>query len=165
MTPCPTCGLSLGGLATFCWHCEQYVDDMVGATTDATPEAREQLKDTRSEDERKRDALPTVTALGWDVLDFEQGYRPDDCPKCHARLPGGHSTRVPTGVGDWLCQGFGLAVWIEWKTDTNKQTDTQLRFEDRCDAAGVPYAVCRTTHEVVQILEAFKAAALASRTA
>ncbi|MDP2955383.1 MAG: hypothetical protein Q8N53_03100 [Longimicrobiales bacterium] len=150
---CPTCDRVLEGLGRWCPKCEAYTEDM-GATTDATPEARArtEVPDTRTEAERKADARQAVEMLGWRILDFEQGYRPDKCPACKARLPGGHSTRVPVGIGDWLCQGHGIAAWLEWKTDTNDQTDGQREFGDDCDADGIPYAVVHTTAEAVYFL-------------
>lgn len=151
--PCPTCGTPLEGLGRYCERCAAYVADMVAKPTTKCPGP----KDTRLEDERKADALPVVTALGWAVYDFEQGYRPDACPKCGAHLPGGHSTRVPVGVADWLCQGHGIAAWIEWKTDDNDQTPGQRRFGDECDVAGIPYAVCRNTRDAVDFLTGLRA--------
>jgi len=156
---CPTCNVRLEGLGRYCEACAAYVEDMVGATTDASPVTRREIPDDRLEDERKADARPIIEALGWTVLDFEQGYRPDACPACKAHLPGGHSTRVPVGVGDWLCQGHGIAAWIEWKTDDNDQTPGQHRFEDECDAAGIPYRVCRKTREAVDFLTELRRAA------
>ena len=148
---CPTCNADLPEKAKWCYHCEEYLSDM-GSTTDVTPEARERIKDTRSEDERKADALEPVKILGWTVLDFEQGFRRLECQKCSAPIAGG--TRVPIGIGDWYVMRDGLSAWIEWKTDTNKQTAGQLAFEADCLAAGIPYAVVRSTIEVMDFLEA-----------
>ena len=153
---CPTCGIALEGLGRWCPECRSYTADMVGATTDPSPATRPEIRDDRLEDDRKRDARPAVEALGWTVLDFEQGYRPDVCTKCKARLPGGHSTRVPVGIGDWLCQGHGIAAWIEWKTDDNDQTPGQRTFGEDCEAACVPYAVVRTTAEAVTFLRGLR---------
>ena len=148
---CPDCNAPLHGLARYCEQCDAYVADM-GSTTDVTPEARERIKDTRSEDDRKKDALEPVEILGWTVLDFEQGFRPFECRKCKAPIAGG--TRVPIGIGDWYVMRGGLSAWLEWKTDKNDQTAGQLAFESDCLAAGIPYKVVHTTAEVLDFLEA-----------
>lgn len=152
MTPagtCPTHG-PLPGLGTFCFDCHDYVENL--EAKDAPAPARG-IADTRSEDERKRDAKPAVEALGFWVGDYEQGYRLDNCPTCLARIPGGHSTRVPVGTPDWFVMGHGVAAWIEWKTDSNDQTEGQKAFQGACDVAGFPYAVVHTTRQVVDFLE------------
>ena len=151
MTRCPFCNEPLMGLMTFCWNCERCPEE-------AEPKPKKKagaLKDTRSEDERKRDALDPVTMLGWKVLDFEQGFRPFKCRHCGGSIAGG--TRVPTGVADWYVMGFGIGAWVEWKDEKNTQSDDQKKFQDWCKVAGVPYALVRTTEEVVRFLNDVKA--------
>jgi hypothetical protein len=109
------------------------------------------IPDRRSEDERKRDALPAVTALGWIVWDLEQGFRPFQCRHCGGRIAGG--TRVPKGVPDWYLMKAGRACWIEWKAPPNVQKPDQILRQHECDRAGIPYRVCRTTEEAVSFLE------------
>jgi hypothetical protein len=142
-TPCPRCGSSLAGLFRHCWSC--------GWDSDTGPVPADALKDTRSEDERKRDALPAVMALGWVVWDLEQGFRPFVCRHCGGRIAGG--TRVPKGVPDWYLMRNGRACWIEWKTPENTQTPEQILRQHECDRAGIPYRVCRTTEEALGLLE------------
>jgi hypothetical protein len=153
MTRCPFCNEPLTGLGTFCWNCERYT----GSAKREPQEAKGPgvPKDTRSEDERKRDALGSVTMLGWDVLDFEQGFRPFECRHCGGAIAGG--TRVPVGTADWFVMGFGIGAWVEWKDATNTQSDGQKRFQDRCKVAGIPYGLVRTTEEVVEFLDDVKA--------
>jgi len=148
---CPTCNRVLEGLGRWCPFCAAYTAEMVGSTTDASPATRRKIPDTRLEDERKADARPSVEALGWIVLDLEQGWRPFRCRACGADIAGG--TRVPTGMPDWCVMGHGIVAWLEWKTDTNDQTDGQSAFEDVCDVVGIPYAVVRTTREAVGFLQ------------
>jgi hypothetical protein len=119
----------------------------------AEPRAKKGPKDSRLEDDRKRDARPAVEAMGWVVLDFEQGYRPDACPACKERLPGGHSTRVPTGIADWLCMKAGKAKWIEWKVDGKNATPQQRAFGKLCAEHGIKWRVCRNTEEAVAFLK------------
>jgi len=148
LCPNPKCRKPLEGLGLYCWGCRRYVDD--GERADTGSEQNDMLPDTRSEDERKRDARPTVEALGWTVLDFEQGFRPFECRHCGGKIAGG--TRVPLGLADWLCMGHGLVAWIEWKDAKNTQKPNQIAFQDQCDAAGIPYRVCRTTEQAVRFL-------------
>ena len=148
-TVCPTCDRILPGLGTYCEDCGAYTEDMVGATADVPPERRD-TTDTRSEDERKRDALPAVTAMGWIVVDLEQGFRPFTCRHCGGAIAGG--TRVPLGTPDWLVMGHGCATWLEWKSGTGRQTAQQRSFAADCAVAGVPYYVVRTTEEAVRAL-------------
>jgi len=145
---CPHCGAVLAGLEWYCWTCKRYVREKAHSGTSREPS--DTIPDSRSEDERKRDALPSVTAMGWTVLDFEQGFRPFECRHCGGKIAGG--TRVPLGIGDWLCMGHGLVAWIEWKDAKNTQKPNQIAFQDQCDTAGIPYRVCRTTEQAVRFL-------------
>ena len=153
---CPTCNRPLEGLGRWCPKCEAYTAEMAGSTTDASPATRTEIRDTRLEDERKADARPTVEALGWRVREMEQGFRPFACRKCGAKIAGG--TRVPLGFPDWIVSGFGVVVFLEWKTDTNKPTADQLRFADECDADAIPYRVCHNTTEAVTFLQGLRRA-------
>lgn len=51
------------------------------------------------------------------------------------------------GVGDTSGTIVGQAYCVELKVGRHKQTDAQRDFERRCEAIGVPYAVCRTLEE------------------
>ena len=73
MNLCPHCGARLEGLGLYCWGCRRYVDD--GERADTSREPSDALPDTRSEDERKRDARPAVEALGWTVVDVPADER------------------------------------------------------------------------------------------
>jgi hypothetical protein len=148
-SPCPHCGAALEGLGLYCWGCRRYVDDGERAVTGSEPS--DTLPDTRSEDERKRDALSAVQALGWWIVDNEQGWRPFACPRCKNKIPGG--SRVTLGLADWLCVKDGTAAFIEWKSGTGTQADSQRDFADQCDAAGIPYRGCRTTEQAVGFLK------------
>jgi hypothetical protein len=149
-TICPGCDRELPGLGTWCPDCNEYTD-LIAATTDPSPPARDRL-DTRTEAERRHDARPAVEAIGWIICDMEQGYRPDKCPECKARLPGGHSTRVRSGFADWVVMGHGLIVLLEWKSATGKPNANQKVFAGDCAVAGVPYYVVRTTTEAIEAL-------------
>jgi hypothetical protein len=61
-------------------------------------------------------------------------------------------TRTTKGLADWLCLKDGLACFIEWKSATGTQSADQKAFQDSCDAAGIPYRVCRTTEQAVAFL-------------
>jgi hypothetical protein len=146
-TPCPFCGRLLGGLARYCHWCKRYTDE----AEPKEPTPVDALPDNRSEDERKADALEVVSMLQWLIVDLEQGYRPHHCPKCQHKIPGG--TRTTLGLADWLCLKDGLAVFVEWKDAKGKQSAHQIAFQDACDAAGIPYRVCRTTEQAVSFLQ------------
>ena len=149
-TPCPHCGNPLEGLERYCWSCREYTTGSRGLDPTEPAEPVQELPDTRSEDERKADALQAVELLQWLVVDLEQGYRPHHCPKCQNKIPGG--TRTTLGLADWLCLRDGTAVFIEWKSATGTQSADQKAFQDSCDAAGIPYRVCRTTEQAVAFL-------------
>jgi hypothetical protein len=91
-TPCPHCGNPLEGLERYCWSCKRYTHEarQDGAQPGPEPDA---LPDTRSEDERKADALKAVELLGWLVIDNEQGWRPTPVPTVAARWPAGPGPR------------------------------------------------------------------------
>ena len=133
MTICPKCLKDPGGLGTYCWDCNQYTELEVGPTI---PE-KKGPPDTRSEDERKRDARPTVEAMGWIVCDMEQGWRPFECQQCKAKIPGG--ARVTLGLADWFVMGHGLVCFMEWKSGDGKQSGTQKEFQGMARVAGIPY--------------------------
>ena len=152
-TVCPTCDRILPGLGTYCEDCGAYTEDMVGATTDTTPEKRARaVADTRTEDERKRDARPVIEAMGWTVYDHEQGWRRDTCVGCGTKIPGGHSTRVPRGWPDWVVTGHGHVVFLEWKTDTNSLSAHQKDVAAQMAVDGVPYFVVRNTEDALKAL-------------
>lgn len=145
---CPFCNEPLEGLATFCWNCERYADEA------APPVPAASIPDTRSEDQRKRDALEAVRTLGWSVYDLEQGFRPFTCRHCGGSIAGG--TRVPLGTPDWYVMGHGIAAWIEWKSGAGRQTPEQRRFQEACRMAGIAYRVCRTTEEALAFLKGLR---------
>lgn len=160
--PCPYCEHPVRP-GRKCWGCQR--DDPLGENDRADADnllpddvrvsgespRTASVPDSRSEARRKQDARNTVTMLGWDILDLEQGWRPFTCPKCDNPLPGG--TRVSLGLADWCVMRAGVVAWIEWKTEDNVQTPAQQKFQKRCEAEGVPYAVCRNTAEAVAFLE------------
>jgi len=156
---CPACGHAPAW--THCHECG-WDAPRKGATTDASP-ATGDLPDTRSEEERKRDALDAVLLLGWDVISTEQGWRPFECRSCGASIAGG--TRVDLGLADWIVMGFGLVLMCEWKSGKGKPTPAQVEMRERCAVAGVPYRVVRTTAEVVAFLEETKERAMEGRAA
>jgi hypothetical protein len=55
------------------------------------------------------------------------------------------------GVADlvvWL--PGGRVMYLEVKTPTGKQSPAQVKFQARCDAAGIPYAVARSVESAVE---------------
>ena len=58
------------------------------------------------------------------------------------------------GVADlvvWL--PGGRVMYMEIKTPTGKQSPAQVKFQARCEAAGIPYAVARSVEESLKIIK------------
>lgn len=68
------------------------------------------------EDALRATCLDYLDTFGYEVHDFEQGYRSDG------------SSRVSLGVGDAYIQGYGIRAWIEFKRWDNELTADQQSF-------------------------------------
>jgi hypothetical protein len=58
------------------------------------------------------------------------------------------------GVADlvvWL--PGGRVMYLEIKTPTGKQSPAQVKFQARCEAAGIPYAVARSVEDSLKIIK------------
>jgi hypothetical protein len=108
----------------------------MGATTDATPEARARaIKDTRTEAEVQLAIRRTAEALGYDVYDLSQG-RP---------------TRQPAGVPDLYVRGHGRRVWIEVKRPLGgRVSEHQDRFIAGEIENGGEAFVARSEHDFIE---------------
>lgn len=102
------------------------------------------------EEEVRRVSTAIWRHYGWRIYDFEQGYRPDDCQKCGARIPGAR-TRVTLGVGDQMVVGHGLLAWIEYKREGKEQTDNQMAFGEDLVTNGQAYFVVNDPRQVADI--------------
>ena len=91
------------------------------------------------EDELRKRALGLLANLGYDVYDFEQGYRADG------------SSRVTLGVGDAYVQHkqLGIRAWIEFKRWDNEPEVEQVAFGEGELAAGGSYLVIYETGQLV----------------
>lgn len=91
------------------------------------------------EEDVRRDGLGFLAKLGYDVYDFEQGYRADG------------SSRVTNGVADAYVQHaqLGIRAWIEFKRWDNEPEAEQSAFGEAELAAGGAYLVI---YEVGQLL-------------
>jgi len=60
---------------------------------------------------------------------------------------------VVPGVAD-MCylKPEGRTCWIEWKTDTGKQSEEQKRFEKICRSLGHEYHIVRNEEEFLKII-------------
>ena len=60
---------------------------------------------------------------------------------------------VVPGVAD-MCYltTEGRTCWIEWKTDTGKQSEEQKRFEKICRSLGHEYHIVRNEEEFLKII-------------
>lgn len=114
------------------------------------PEVVQKTGSKKSEAEIRQEIRAFYELQGAWVGDYEQGYRPDACPSCGARLT--HSTRVPLGTPDLLVLWPGRGQrWIECKSASGKQTDAQRQFQERARAAGAIYWLARSVEEVMQL--------------
>ena len=150
---CPECG-HVPAL-NYCHGCGWRYGAAEGCTTDPTPPVRDALPDTRPEAEIRMAIRSALGQHGWTCWDFEQGYRPDRCPECSTKIPGG--TRVPRGIADLYVMGYGCSAWLEVKSAKGRQSQYQKDRQAECVAAGVAYHVVRTETEAVEIMEGHKA--------
>jgi len=93
----------------------------------------------RNEAEIRWATRKALEALGWFVLDFEQNRK---------------GTRVEEGLADLAVMGWGHFAWAEMKTATGKQSDKQVRFQAKCQAAGIPYHLWRHENEALEWAQA-----------
>lgn len=123
---CPGCGRKLGGLGTFCWNCEDYVAALAGEEDEdpepAVPEP--------SEEEIRHGISEHARALGYAVVDTEQGWRPGP----------GHS-RVTPGLSDLIVLGDGRLAFAEVKRPGRSLTDAQDAFRSAVVRAGADFQV------------------------
>lgn len=144
--PCPGgCGLTYEiPPDRYCERCGQYLEDMMAATTDPSPAARDALPDTRPEVDIRMAIRKVLELHGFVVVDFEQGYRPDG------------STRVRKGLPDLYCMGHGTSAWIEVKAAKGRLSEHQKAFRDDCQRAGVAWFCWRSEAEAIQWAEDIK---------
>ena len=140
---CPRCGADLGGLATFCYTCDEYVADM--CTTAATPLPRSvDIPDDRLEGPIKEATKKALKLLGFKVYDLEQN-RP---------------TRQTEGIADLYVCGFGRCTWAEMKKADGVQSADQAAFEQTVTTNSAEYHVWRHENEAIEWAKAaIKAAA------
>lgn len=133
-TACPQCGADLGGLATYCHVCEEYVADM-GTTSAAEPRPRVAgTVDDRLEDTIQLATKRDLESLGFVVYDLSQGRK----------------TRQTPGLADLFVVGHGVTVWGEMKTRTGVQSEAQASFERNVVANGGTYLIWRHESEAVE---------------
>ena len=136
MTPCPRCGTELGGLATYCYLCKEYVADMGERDRSEAPASSHAVvPDDRSEDEIRWAIRQALELLDFVVLDFEQSRK---------------GTRVVKGLPDllvmWKPRGF---AWAEIKTATGKVRDEQAAFRATMASLGIPCFLWRHESEAI----------------
>ena len=129
---CPTCGEHLGGLAAYCWRCDEYTADM-GKPSPANVTAPK-IPDTRPEAEIRLAIRRVLELHGFHVWDTEQN-RP---------------TRVHAGLPDLFAMAQGRYTWVEVKRASGKLSEAQHAFRRYCDESGMPYQVWRSETEAIQ---------------
>ncbi len=58
-----------------------------------------------------------------------------------------------SGVSDYCFMSPKDSFFIEFKTVKGKQTDNQKMFEEWCDTKKVPYYICRSAKEGIDLVE------------
>jgi hypothetical protein len=101
------------------------------------------------EEDVLRHVVDALETLGWEVDNFEQGYRPDACPDCGR--PVRASTRVPLGTPDLRVYGVGRNFWIELKRPGGALTDEQREWHDRERQHGGHVYVVRSAEQAVEL--------------
>ena len=144
MTTCPKCAEPLAGLATYCFRCEAYTEDLrrpnnasENFTEASTGETRD--IDNRTEEEISLAIRAVLELHGFDVYSLEQGYRKES---------GG--TRQTAGLPDLFVVGFGRALWVELKSAKGRLRPSQEAFRDVCEANAVGWALWRSEADAIE---------------
>lgn len=70
-----------------------------------------------------------------------------------ARMARAKMMGLRAGVADllvWWPKGLG---YMEVKTGSGKQSEAQKKFEERCQAAGIPYHLVRSVKDVLDLVD------------
>lgn len=75
----------------------------------------------------------------------------------HNRIKGAlnRSLGVMPGVADMAYLVNGSVVWIEWKTDTGRQSPEQKAFEQMVTRLGMRYYIVRSEVEFLEVINFF----------
>jgi len=75
----------------------------------------------------------------------------------HNRIKGAinRSLGVMPGVADMAYLIQGSIVWIEWKTDTGRQSPEQKAFEQLVTRLGMRYYIVRSESEFLEVINFF----------
>ena len=75
----------------------------------------------------------------------------------HNRIKGAlnRSLGVMPGVADMAYLIQGSIVWIEWKTDTGRQSPEQKAFEQMVTRLGMRYYIVRSEVEFLEVINFF----------
>lgn len=97
------------------------------------------------EEEVWRGVRKVLSALGWELFHFEQGYRLDRCPSCQHELGQRHATtRVPKGTPDVYVVGHGFHFWIELKRPGGAVGEDQQAWHESVRPSGVRVYILRS---------------------
>lgn len=121
---CPGCGDELAGLARYCPRCEAYTEDLRGGGGDSAGNGAPELPEP-SEEEIRHEIVEHARALGYVVMDTEQGWR-----------PGSGHTRVTAGLSDLILLGEGRMCFVEVKRTGQPLRESQERFREAVLRAG-----------------------------
>lgn len=104
------------------------------------------------EEEVRGGIRTNLISYGWEVHDFEQGYRLDRCPSCKEELGRGHATtRVPKGTADLLVTGHGFNFWIEVKRPGGALRSSQRAWHQKIRAGGGKVYILRDAEAAIHL--------------
>ncbi len=58
-----------------------------------------------------------------------------------------------SGISDYCFMSLKDSFFIEFKTSSGKQSDNQKMFEEWCNTKKVPYYICRSAKEGIDLVE------------
>lgn len=112
---------------------------------------RKLRRPSKPEKEVRRECNAWLRAHGAFVIELEQGYRPEQCRECGAKLGrGAASSMVTLGAPDAIALWPDSGCWmIEYKrSDGGKLSEHQLKVQAACKVAGVVYVVARGVEDL-----------------
>jgi len=65
--------------------------------------------------------------------------------------PSVHSRNIK-GIADLFAVKHGQSVWIEIKTNSGKQSENQIKFQENVESHGGKYIVVRSVDELKELL-------------
>ena len=110
-------------------------------------------KKATSEATIQRQVMQACMAAGWMVVRVNSSVsRTEGDRYLRAYLIG--NTGASAGHADLVAYRDRYAVFLEVKTTTGRQSESQKRFAELCERHSMPYFIVRSPQEAVKVLEA-----------